>query len=164
MSSTYATSQSTTFTVTHARYLASKVKTDLYRLHSYYREPSLEDIDKYEQELILLLKEDYLDEISYGFQEDGEWVIAVMYKASQGGVITTDDDPGGLRYREKPEGAQFTSMLFYNKNWRNATESQKNSFRRESPIQRVSGTEPNGNWEQQHAYSAGGRGIVRYGI
>ena len=164
MSSTYTTSQSTTFTVTHARHLASKVKTDLSRLHSYYGEPSLEHIDKLEQELILLLKEDYLDEISYGFQEDGEWVIAVRYKASQGGVITTDDDPGGLRPRERPAGSVFLSFLICNNNWRNASKKNQDDFERQSPIKRSNGKNPHGNWEQQRAYSAGGRGIVRYGI
>ena len=45
MSGTYTTSQTNTFTKSHAEYLARKVKTDLMRFHRYYGRPSLKHIE-----------------------------------------------------------------------------------------------------------------------
>ena len=51
MSSTYTHSQAETFTITNAKYLASKVQTDLMRLHKFYYSshgsPTLTDIENY---------------------------------------------------------------------------------------------------------------------
>ena len=63
MSTSYSVSESTSFTVTHARHMAAKVATDLKRMQRLYGSPSDTDIADYETEVIELLKAGYLDTI-----------------------------------------------------------------------------------------------------
>jgi hypothetical protein len=56
MSTSYSITETASFTITHARYIASKVATDLKRFQRFYGAPSDDWIDKYETELALLLK------------------------------------------------------------------------------------------------------------
>jgi hypothetical protein len=168
MSVTYTQSESQTFTVTNAKYIASKVQTDLLRLHRFYydshKEPTLKDIQEYHDELVLLQTYNYLDEIEYGFVVNDRWVKALKYTARQGGVITADDDPGRIKFNVISGSARFTSMLRYNANWRNATAYQKDTFRAENPVKRVSGQGYSGDWVQQSSYSSAGRGLLKSGI
>lgn len=167
MSSTYTHSQAETFTITNAKYLASKVQTDLMRLHRFYYSshgsPTLTDIEKYYNELVLLQVYNFLDEIEYGFTVDGTWVKALKYTARQGGVLTSDEDPGGIRHGYVPSNASFSSFLRYNSRWHSFL-SDKQAFLDRTPIQRTTGSGFNGNWQQQRAYSSGGRGLLRSGI
>ncbi len=57
MSYSFTVSESTTFTVTHARHMAAKVATGLERLQRLYGSPSDDAIVSYETEVIELLKE-----------------------------------------------------------------------------------------------------------
>ena len=163
MSSTYTGSYAETFTITNAKYLASKVKTDLMRLHHYYGKPTVRDIEKYHDELILLQVHDYLREIEYGFVENNHWVKALKYTARQGGILTADDDPGGIIFSDISGNPNFTSVLGYNANWHNAPAHERADFEKKSPIKRTLGDGYRGNWEQQKAYSSGGRGFLREG-
>ena len=49
--STYSYTQSTTFTVTHAKHLASKIAADLNACSRLYNQPSLATVDDYTEEL-----------------------------------------------------------------------------------------------------------------
>ena len=60
MSYTSTFTESSTFTVTHARHMAAKVATDLVRMQRFYGFPSDADIDAYEEEVIALLKAGYI--------------------------------------------------------------------------------------------------------
>jgi hypothetical protein len=55
----FTITETTTFTVTHARHLAAKVSTDLKRLQRFYGSPSDTEIAQYEEEAIELLKAGY---------------------------------------------------------------------------------------------------------
>ena len=57
MSMSYTTNESETFSIIHARRIASRVATDLLRFQSFYGFPSDKSIDDYEEELAVLLKE-----------------------------------------------------------------------------------------------------------
>ncbi len=168
MSSTYTHSQAKTFTITNAKYLASKVQTDLLRLHRYYYsshgKPTIQEIQNYHVELVLLQVYNYLEEIEYGFVENNCWVKALKYTARQGGVLTSDEDPGGIRFSNVSPGAKFTSLLSYNATWQAASQLERDNFKKKNPVSRVTGTDYSGNWEQQRAYSSGGRGFLRSGI
>ena len=167
MSSTYTQSSTNTFTWTNSRYLASKVAADLMRLHRYYHAshgaPSLEMVQKYHHELVLLQMYNFLDEIDYGFVRSNAWVTALKYKARQGGVLAIDDDPGGVRPAQVPADAHFGSVLVYNHRWMTEL-AKKKEFLMETPLQRHEGNGYSGEWAQQRAYSSGGRGLLRYGI
>ncbi len=166
MSESYTTSQANTFTITNARYLASKIETDLMRFHRYYGNPILSEIKKYHQELVLLQTFDFLDRIEYGFVLRNEiWVKALSYTARQGGIMTADDDPGGISYTAIPNGSIFKSLLTYNHRWNSALAlSDKQDFLRQTPVYRETGGGYSGNWTQERAYSSGGRGLLRSGI
>src|SRR5690348_16806469 len=63
MSISYSITETESFTITHARRIASKVATDLKRFQRFYGSPSDERIDQYEIELTLLLKHDAVDNV-----------------------------------------------------------------------------------------------------
>lgn len=164
MSTTYTYSQSETFTVTHARHIGAKVATDLLRFQRFYGRPSTDTIDAYEEELIALLKADYLGTVTYGFKRNGCWVEALRYHAVGGAGLVADDDPGRLRPDADVDGAPFTSFLTHNSRWSSLSEAERQRFEETLPIQRTSGSEPgveSGYWVTDRTYSAGGRAVSR---
>ena len=163
MSTSYTFSEIETFTVTHARRIASKVATDLLRFQRFYGEPSHRWIDDYEAELVALLKHDYLKRVTYGFKGDGKWVEALRYRALPGGVLVSDDDPGKIRPVAEVS-ASFSSYLIYNDNWYQLSQEERQAFKASLPFQRSCYDEPgveNGYWVDDRNYTAGGRGLGR---
>ena len=74
MSYSFTTTESSVFTITHARHLAAKVATDLKRMQRYYGHPGNADIDAFEAEVIALMKAGYLGRVWYGFKRAGRWI------------------------------------------------------------------------------------------
>lgn len=164
MSTSFSYTQSTSFTVVHARHMAAKVATDLLRFQRFYGKPSNDEINAYEAELVALLKEDYLRAITYGFKRNGKWVEALRYRGLSGGVLVADDDPGKLRPGADVSGCPFSSFLQYNERWFALTDTDRQQFRKTLPIQRTNMDEPGievGYWSEDLSYSAGGRSISR---
>jgi hypothetical protein len=163
MSTSYSVTESESFTITHARRIASKVATDLKRFQRFYRAPSDDWIDKYETELALLLKHDAVDNVVYGFKRDGKWTEAsVRYRALPGGILSTDDDPGKIRPGMDVEGASFTSFLTYKSDALGPGELE--AIETECGFERSTGSAPPleaGYWADDLTYSAGGRGLGR---
>lgn len=161
---TYTTTDSVTFTVTHARHIAIKIGTDLKRMQRFYGKPDDNAITNYEKEVIALLKGDYLERIEYGFKtSNGRWRIALKYEARHGGLIIADDDPGGIRPGVDKSGCQFHSFLVTNYKWTNLSAEEQERVYKEADVsfRRTAGDEPQGNWTVDRAYSAGGRGVQR---
>ena len=161
---TYTTTDSETFTVTHARHIAIKIGTDLKRMQRFYGRPNDKQITDYEKEVIALLKGDYIDRIEYGFKtSDGMWRMALKYEARQGGVLITDDSPGGIRPGVDVTGCQFHSFLVTNHRWASLSVEDRESVYKEADVsfRRKAGEEPSGNWMIDKVYSAGGRGVQR---
>lgn len=165
MSTSYTTTASETFTLAHARKIASKVATDLLRFQTLYGRPPDATINDYEAEMVQLLKHDVVGAVVYGFQRNGKWTeAAVRYKALPGGILVTDDDPGKIRPRLDINGAGFTSFLTYNDNWFRLSQEAREEIRKGLPFQRTNGTDPPleaGNWVEDLNYYAGGRGLGR---
>jgi hypothetical protein len=168
MSSTYSYSLSETFTILHARLLASKVATDLKRIQRFYLLPSDLEIQNYEVELTQLLKYDVVDSVVYGFKRAGKWTeVAVRYKALPGGTLAVDDDPGKIRPGLNTTSALFTSFLSYTNKWWGLSSGEKRAIKDTLPIQRSSGDVPSlegGYWSDDLTYSAGGRGLGRSSV
>lgn len=166
--SSYTTTETSSFTITHARYIASKVATDLKRFQRFYFSPSDDLIDRYEGELAGLLKHDAVETVVYGFQRNALWTPAsVRYRALPGGMLMADDDPGKIRPGIDVAGARFTSFLSYSTAWSNLSQSERNSIERGLPIQRSNGSPPaleSGAWSDDLGYSAGGRGLGRSSV
>jgi hypothetical protein len=164
MSDSYTFTETETFSVTHARYIASKVATDLLRFTRYYSNPTLEQINKFEAELTALLKAGYLESVTYGFKRDGQWIEALRYHALLDGTLLGDDDPGKIRPGTDVPGETFSSYLIRNRRWHNLSTQERAAFEDTLPIKRADAPEPpvaNGSWSHGLSYSAGGRGIGR---
>jgi hypothetical protein len=165
VSSSFVQSTSETFTVTHARYLASKVATDLQRFQRFYGKPSNEWIAAYEGELIHLLKHDLLDNVVYGFQRATRWTAAVVkYTVGPKGVLVTDDDPGKLTPGLDVAGAEFTSYLCHKPRWLSMSNEERARIEQELPFRRIGKDQPgleSGYWLDDRRYSAGGVALGR---
>jgi hypothetical protein len=168
MSSGFGTATATlTFTITDARYLASKVETDLKRVQRLYnREPTDIWIAQYGQELVELLKSGYLAKVTYGFRRDGRWVEpTLIYTARelQFGFSVTDDDPGRVRPGADIAGAAFGSFLEYSAAWHQLSALQQTHIEARLPFRRARADEPliNGHVVHDLTYSSGSRALNR---
>lgn len=161
----YTLSNTQTFTLTHAKYLASKVTTDLKRMQRFYGYPSDTSIASYEQELIELLKNGYLSEVTYGFQRNESWIEPCLrYKASDlSNIYTADDDPGRILPGADISGASFYSYLVKTVAYHNLSSDEKESFEHTLPFQRNGVPEPgiNGYMSTDKTYSSGGKSLNR---
>ena len=164
MSSSYTDTTTESFTILHARYLASKVATDLQKFHRFYNgQPTLEWIEKYEKELAVLLKYKAISSVIYGFKRNGKWTeAAVQYTVMADGTLVSNDDPGKIRPGLDVAGANFTSFL----HWKTAHLSAEESvaMEKEMPFSRNTTEAPQleaGYWANDLNYAAGGRGLGR---
>jgi hypothetical protein len=154
-----------TFTLTHAKYLGAKVATDLKRIQRFYGDPSDERIQKYEEEIIALLKEGYLDTITYGFKKNGDWIKpTIRYKSTDfSGTNGLDDDPGRIPAHYDVSGATFYSFLEKNASWDKLSSSQQKAFEDSLAINRGYGSTPgsDGYFGSDLTYSSGGQSLNR---
>lgn len=162
---TYSYTDTITFTVTHARHLASKIVTDLKRIQRFYDSPSDAEINDYEAEAIELMKAGYLGCVTYGFKRNGKWVEPTLIYTSRdlAGMTSDDDDPGRVFPGADISGAAFSSFLTYSQAWWDLSEAERVRFKNGLPIRLTPGTEPgvDGYLIQDKTYSSGGRALDR---
>ncbi len=165
MSDSFAESESTAFTVTHARHMAAKVATDLKRLQRLYGQPDDIDLANYQTEVIELLRNGYLGTVTYGFRRDGKWIEpTVRYTARDlSGLAANDDDPGRIRPGANISNASFYSYLTYSPSWRALSFADQDAFKKSLPFYRGGAPEPavNGYLSEDLTYSSGGRALYR---
>jgi hypothetical protein len=164
MTTTYTTTLSSTFTRTHAKYLASKIASDLLQMQRFYGKPSYAEIEDYIEEVIILLLEGYLASVDYGFRRDGEWVIALSYSARYGGTIQTDDRSGRVLPGIDIDGASWGSCLRKNFAFWLLSSEEQQQIEDSLPVKRTTAAEPqasNGVWVIDKSYSRNGVGIER---
>jgi hypothetical protein len=168
MTSSFTVTETTSFTVTHARHMAAKVATDLKRMQRFYGRPSDRAIADYEIEVTNLVKAGFLDTVTYGFKRDGKWIQPTLkYTARDlAGSTANDDDPGRVLPGADTEGATFYSYLTYSPAWNRLTESAKAAFLKTLPFMRGGAPEPevNGYFINDLVYSSGGRALNRASI
>lgn len=168
MSTTFTLSETTTFTLTHARHMAAKVATDLKRLQRFYGSPSDLDINQYETEVIELLKAGYLRKVAYGFMRNGNWIEPTLQYTARdlSGVSANDDDPGRIRPGMDVSNATFYSFLTYNSAWNNLSQAEREAFENHLPFKRGGASEPGvtGYLNSDRTYSSGGRALDRASV
>lgn len=168
MSYSFTYSETSTFTLTHAKHLAAKVATDLKRMQRFYGSPSDSAIASYEAEIIQFLKAGYLGTVTYGFKRDGKWIEPTLkYTARDlAGGSTHNHDPGRVRPGADISDASFYTYLTYSVAWNSSSESEKESFSKKLPFQRAGASEPgvDGYLSDDRTYSAGGRAIDRASV
>lgn len=168
MSHSFTTSETTTFTVTHARHMASKLATDLKRIQRFYGSPSDSSISDYEDEVVQLLTAGYLGTVTYGFRRDGQWVEPTLrYTAEDlSGLSANDEDPGRVRPGAEVSGASFHSYLTYSAAWDGLSSYEREAFKKTLPVHRSGAPEPsvNGYFHGDRTYSSGGRALNRASV
>lgn len=168
MSSSYSVTETKAFTITHARYLASKVATDLKRLQRLYGKPSDASIADYEGEITELLRNGYLERVTYGFRRNGNWIEPALRYTARGLIGDgVDDDPGKIRPSMDVSNATFYSFLTYSAAWFDLSEAHQETFKKTLPLQRGSANEPQvegGYFADDKNYSAGGRALGRSSV
>ena len=165
MTYSHTLTQTSTFTVTHARHMAAKVAADLKRMQRFYGSPSDSKIADFEAEVVELLKGGYLGTVTYGFKRNGYWIEPTLQYAARdlAGGTADDDDPGRVAPRADVSGASFYSYLNYSPAWDALTPSQRQAVKDRLPVKRTGAPEPgvNGYWWSDRTYSAGGRALDR---
>ncbi|MEO6279859.1 hypothetical protein [Roseateles sp.] len=163
--SSYSITESTTFTVTHARHMAAKVSADLKRMQRFYGYPSDGDIASYETEVTELLKAGYLGTLTVGFLRNAQWIEPTLrYTARElAGMAANDDDPGRVLPGRDISGATLHNYLTYSAAWDILSDSEKDAFKRRMPFYRTGMAQPtvNGYLVDDKTYSAGGRALGR---
>lgn len=165
MSMSFTTTATETFTLTHAKHLASKIAADLKRMQRFYGAPSDRDIADYEAEAVALLKAGYFGKASYGFKRNGQFIEPTLVYTARDlqGVASDDDDPGKIRARCDVSGAKFYSYMTYSTAWSQLTSEQKDAFKKTLPFYRGGADVPgmSGYLNNDRSYSAGGRALDR---
>jgi hypothetical protein len=167
MSYSATVTETTTFTITHARHMAAKVAADLKRMQRFYGKPSDASIAAYEEEVVELLKAGYLGSVWYGFKRNGEFIEpALRYTARELAGDADNDDPGRVRPGGNTDGATFYSFLTYSSSWDNLDFDGREAFKRRMPHYRGNASEPgiSGYLEQDRTYSSGGRALDRASV
>jgi len=166
MSYSFTTTDTQTFTATHAKYIAAKVAADLKRMQRFYDYPLDDRISGFEAEITSLLKHGYLKKVWYGFQRNDEWIEPTLIYEASDLCLPANDDPGRVKAGKDVTGASFCSFLEYSQKWYELTESKKDSFRQGLPFQRTTGDIPgiSGYLDSDLTYSSGGRSLSRSSV
>ena len=161
----YSFTKSSTFTITHARYLASKVAADLYLCSLYYGKPAATAIDNYAEELAQLLKDGYVEQYEFGFKRNGERILCWRYTVDSDGRLTADQDAGKILSWVDVSNADYYNFLWPSNAWSRLTPAEREAITATLPIKRPEGIPPrdgNGYWEHDRVYTAGGNGLERH--
>jgi Bacterial HORMA domain family 1 len=164
MSYSHTTTASKTYTLSNAKYVASKVRTDLRQFQRWYGDPSDAEIDAYHDELVILSADAYVDQVKYGFKRGGIWVLTLEYRFRYDGTLVGDDRAGGVRHPFNPNGASFTSYLYWSPGWRELTPTEQDAVRKTLPIARTPTGEPQyapGRYASDRTYAVDGSGASR---
>lgn len=164
----YTISETTTFTLTHAKHMAAKLAADLKRLQRFYYQPSDTAIAYYEEEVVELLRAGYLGTLTLGFRRNDQWIEPTLrYTARDlSSNSANDNDPGRVRPGADITGASFYSYLTYTPAWEKLSMAEQDAFKRCMPFFRQGAPEPsiNGYLVADLIYSAGGRALDRASV
>ncbi|WP_424187681.1 hypothetical protein ACOBQX_07780 [Actinokineospora sp. G85] len=139
---TSSLTRSASYTITDARYVGAKIGANMRTLHALYGKPSPEMIDKYVEEVALLLKNGYLKTVDYGFKDrDSEvWKLRLRYRAVWGARLA-DDNPSGVPRSANVTGLRFGSYLTYSTSFLNLPQSERGAFEKMLPFSRTTAAE-----------------------
>jgi hypothetical protein len=161
---TFSFTKTATFTIVHARYLASKVAADMHLCAQYYGRPSEQQIREYAEELAQYLNAGYIEEYEFGFEKNGKRIVSWRYKVDSNGNLTTDDRAGKVVPYVDIAGARFFNFLTQNSRFFHLTSDDQARFKAELPVRRTDGEPPSdgsGYWISDRNYFSGGCGLNR---
>lgn len=162
-----STTTTSTFTRTHARYLASKIAADLRQFRSFYSKPTEQQIEDLYEELVEMLAGGYVATYEAGFRKSGgDRVVSARYIVSSSG-ISTDERAGGIYARADITGASWFTYMTYSNAWWELNDSARRGIKDSVPVDRSPADEPtdgDGYWESGRNYASGGTSTSRSGF
>jgi hypothetical protein len=161
MSYSYTTTNTATesFTLTHAKYLASKVTADMVRCQQLYGLPTDPQINIYGTELALLLRDGHVSEYEFGFKKGDQRLVSWKYTVVGSSLDAVDDRPGKMVSGVKLESAAFFNFLSPSSKWFGLSSTEREAKEKELPFRRSEGSGPQdglGYWAQDLSYSSTG--------
>jgi len=159
----YTRSATDTFSMSSARYVASKVATDLRQLQRYYGRPSHQQIGDYAEEIAVLTHHGYVEKVSYGFKRNARWILTLEYTVVNG-TLTGDDRAGGVYRYADVSDAVFYSFLTRSQSWWLLDDTDREKIDKSLPFTRTPGNAPGytgGYHTFDRAYAANGTGLTR---
>ena len=161
----YTTSFSETYSLANAKILASNIITDLELCSQRYGEPGESRIEVYKEELIILLKDQYVDSYEFGFENSNEErVVSWKYKVRMNSIIESSDSPGSMYRKADITGCNYFNFLTYSDKWSDLTDRERAKIKNSLPLQRGTGNSPadgNGYWKETKSYNSGGCLVTR---
>jgi hypothetical protein len=164
MSFTMTRTVSESFTLTHSKYLASKVTSDMWRCQQLYGVPSTDQINNYGTELAILIRDGYVSAYEYGFHTEGQRVISWRYTVVGSSLEGGDDRPGKIVSGVNVGAASFFNQLTYSDAWFKLSETERGNIKTNLPVQRITKDGPKdgaGYWQQDRHYSTNGVSMPR---
>jgi Bacterial HORMA domain family 1 len=160
----FSFTNTSTFTIVHARYIASKAAADMHLCAQYYGKPTEAQIREYAEELAQYLNAGYLQEYEFGFKKDEKRVVCWRYRVDSNGALTTDDRPGKVVAYVDIAVAVFFNFLTQNFSFFQLSSADQARFKAGLPLQRTSGDPPSdgaGYWTSDRNYYSAGCGLNR---
>ena len=155
---------SESFTVTHARKLAAKVTADMYNCLQHYKYPPAAEIDRFTEELVVMLSRHYISVYEFGFQTaENKRVVSWRYTVSVTGDLEGGKS-GGLFATADTSNAAWFNQMTWNSNWTALTNTEQEKINGLHEVRRITKSGPNdgnGHWVTSRTYGAGGVSIVR---
>jgi hypothetical protein len=162
--STFTTTVSSTFTLLHAKQLASRVAADMKRCQQMYGYPSDDQINRYGTELAHLLNGGYVEEYEFGYKRQDKRVISCHYRVRNGDLSAVNDRPGGIASGVDITGASPFNFLTHSAKWDRLSQTERDAFEATLPFRRGIGSAPSdglGCWQDDKSYSAAGTVMSR---
>ncbi|WP_425005587.1 hypothetical protein [Mycolicibacterium sp. S3B2] len=164
MTGSYSVSQ--TFSLTHAKHLASKVVSDLYQCRNFYDAPSEADVAEYHEELIVMLSGGYIQAYEFGFEKNDQRIVSWQYQVNASGDLIggVDDRSGGIFATADTTGATYFNFMSYSQAWFDLSSSDRGTVKSKHQVDRTSGYLPSdgsGYWHTDRTYSSAGVAIER---
>jgi Bacterial HORMA domain family 1 len=154
------------FTLTQAKYLASKVTADMRRCQQLYGEPDDARINNLGSELALLLRDGYVKSYEFGFIRDADYerILTWKYSVDSSGNLVSDDRPGRIVSGVNVSGTTLRTYLIKSSAWDALSSAQKAAIEATLPITRKDAPEYKsslGVWQCDLTYSASGVALTR---
>jgi hypothetical protein len=157
-------SESETFSISHARHIASRVAADMRQMSRYYGYPEESEIDDFLEEIAQYLVKGYLATFEMGFKHDGRRLFTLYYEVLADGSLS-DSRAGGVPAGIDVEGATPFNFLKQSEGFYLLSQAEREAFKAKLPIKRVFGHAPvdgNGRWvSEDRSYAAAGTGLRR---
>ena len=152
------------FSLTNAKYLASKVTSDMLRCQQNYGRPSDAEINDYGTELAILMRDGYVGTYEFGFEIGGKRILSWSYTVTTAGLGATDDRPGKILSNAEVSQALMFNYMTYSEEWWKLPLAEKTRIKQGLPVQRSAGDPPvngNGYWKSDLNYFSAGTNIGR---